>query len=129
MKRTHAIAAAMIAMAAVASQPAAAYDITTTGHTRATPQLAVDILSTISRYSKATDGCAFVFSADMQVLPRDYSPTRTTVPVTSRGGHYEQWTLNACAAKQRFLVAMWPSPRGGSDYAVTPLTGRMSLAQ
>jgi len=43
------------------------------------------------------------------------------------GGHYEVWTVSICAAKQRFQIAMWPSRKGGADYAITPLTGRMSL--
>ncbi|WP_419808568.1 hypothetical protein [Sphingomonas sp.] len=123
MTLKHLIAAAIVAGSAVASQPAAAYDIRITGQTLASRQLAVDVLRDIAAYSKATGGCSFVFSADMRVLP-----ARATPPVTrSRGGHAEQWTLNLCAAKQRFQVAMWPSPRGGTDYAITPLTGRMPL--
>lgn len=118
MKRMTLIAAAIVAAAGVASQPAAAYDLTTTGRTLASPRLAADVLNDIARYSKATGGCSFIFSADMRVVPGSATP---------RGGHAEIWTLNACAAKQRFRVTMWPSSRGGSDYAIQPLTGRMSL--
>lgn len=119
MKRMTMIAAAIVAAAGVAGQPAAAYQIATSGRTLASPRLAADVLNHIARYSKATGGCSFIFSADMRVLPGS---------ATAKGGHAEVWTLNACAAKQRFLVTMWPSPRGGSDYTVQPLTGRMSLA-
>jgi hypothetical protein len=118
MKRMTLIAAAIAAAAGIAAQPAAAYDLTTTGRTLASPRLAADVLSDISRYSKATGGCSFIFSADMRVVPGSFTPT---------GGHAEIWTLNACAAKQRFRITLWPSPRGGSDYAVQPLTGRMPL--
>ena len=123
MTRKTLFAAAMTAAVVFVSHPAAAYPLRTTGQTLASPQLASDVLNRIAAYSKATGGCSFIFSAHMRVLPRGYaSPT-----VTARGGHAEEWTLNACAAKQRFQVVMWPSPRGGSDFAVTPLTGRMPL--
>lgn len=123
MTLKHLIAAATLAGAALVSQPAAAYELTTTGRTLASRQLTVDILRDIARYSKATGGCSFLFSANMRVLPRDYAAPATR----ARGGHAEEWTVNACAAKQRFRVNMWPSPRGGTDYTVSPLTGRMPL--
>lgn len=118
MKPMHLIAAAAIATAAVASQPAAAYDFTTTGRTLASPRLVADVLTDISRYSKANGGCSFLFSANMRVVPGSQTPS---------GGHAEVWTVNACAAKQRFRIAMRPSPRGGTDYTIVPLTGRMPL--
>lgn len=127
MKPKHLIAAAMIATAAMASQPVAAYTLTPTGRTLASPQLAADILRDISRYSKATGGCSFIFSAHLTVLPRSYTPVQPSMPAVARGGHFEQWSLNACGARQRFQVAMWPSPRGGADYAITPLTSRLPL--
>lgn len=123
MNRKMIFAAAMTTFAAMASQPAAAYPLRTTGHTLASAQLASDVLDRIAVYSKATGGCSFIFSAHMRVLPRSY----TSPAITARGGHAEEWTLNACAAKQRFKINMWPSPRGGTDFAVTPLTGRMPL--
>ncbi len=127
MTLKHLITTTIVAGAAIASQPAAAYDLTTTGRTLASPRLAADMLRDIARYSKTSGGCVFLFSADMRVLPRGYVPVRPSVAADARGGHFEQWTVNACGAKQRFQVAMWPSPRGGSDYAITPLTGRMPL--
>lgn len=127
MTPKHMIAAAVIAAATVAAQPVAAYTLTPTGQTLASPRLAADILRDIARYSKATGGCSFIYSAHMTVLPRSYTPVKPTAPAISRGGHYEEWSLNACAARQRFQIAMWPSRRGGADYAITPLTGRMPL--
>ncbi|MEP9400448.1 hypothetical protein [Sphingomonas sp. VNH70] len=127
MKPTNFLLGALAAVTAVAAQPAAAYPIKTTGRTLASPRLAADVLRQIGAYSKATGGCSMVFSAEMQVMPKRYVPRRPTVPAVARGGHFELWTVNVCAARQRFQVAMWPSPRGGSDFAVTPLTGRMPL--
>lgn len=126
MKRKHFIAAAFVT-AAIAAQPAAAYPLKVTGRSMASPQLQADVLAAIADYSKRTGGCRMIFSADRAVMPRTYVPRQPTRPATTMGGHFEVWSLNACAAKQRFQIAMWPSPRGGADFAVTPLTGRMSL--
>ncbi len=127
MKPTTMILGAIAAVTAFAGSPAAAYDLKITGRTLAGPQLTTDLLRQIQTYSKATGGCSFLFSVHMQVMPRNYAPARPTMPATARGGHFEEWTVNACAAKQRFQIAMWPSPRGGNDFAITPLTGRMPL--
>ncbi|SFR96830.1 hypothetical protein [Sphingomonas jatrophae] len=118
MKRMTLIAAALVASIGVAVEPAAAYEIATTGRTLATPRLAVDVLRDISAYSKATGGCSFIYSAAMRIEPQSFTPN---------GGHAEIWTLNVCAAKQRFRITMRPSPRGGSDYTIQPMTGRMPL--
>jgi len=127
MKRKYLIAAALAA-ATIAGQPAAAAPrLEITGQTRATPQLQRDLLNRIAAYSSQTGGCHMLFSAHMAVMPRNFVPRQPTRPATTLGGHFEIWTVNACAAKQRFQIAMWPSPRGGADYAITPLTGRMSL--
>lgn len=126
MKRKHFIAAALVT-AAIAAQPAAAYPLKVTGRSMASPQLQADVLAAIADYSKRTGGCSMIFSADRAIMPRTYVPREPTRPATSMGGHFEVWSLNVCAAKQRFQIAMWPSPRGGADFAITPLTGRMSL--
>lgn len=118
MKRMTLIAAAILAATGFASQPAAAYGLTTTGRTLATPRLAADVLTDIARYSRAAGGCNFIFSADMRVVPGSF---------TQQGAHAEIWTLNLCGAKQRFRITMWPSPRGGSDYAVQRASGPMPL--
>ena len=127
MKRTYLIAEALAASAAVGSQPATAYPLKITGRTMASRQLTVDVLRYIANYSSRTGGCHMLFSADMDVMPRSYVPRQPTRPASSLGGHFEIWTVNACAARQRFQVAICPSPRGGADFAITPLTGRMSL--
>ena len=126
MKLPYVLAGAL-ALATLTSQPAAAQKISFTGYTKASPQLRLDVLRRIAQYSKASGGCAFVFSAHMEIMPRSYMPVQPSMPATSRGGHFERWTLNACGARQRFQIAMWPSRRGGSDFAVTPLTGRRPL--
>lgn len=128
MKHTHILAAIALTTGAVAaSQPAAAYPLKITGRSLASSQLAVDLLSRIADYSARTGGCRMLFSAHREIMPRSYVARQPTRPALALGGHFELWTVNACAAKQRFQIAMWPSPRGGADYAITPLTGRMSL--
>lgn len=128
MKTKLMIAGAIAAAAAMSAQPANAYELRTTGRTLASPQLVVDTLRTVARHSKMTGGCSFLFSAHMEVMPPSYRPAGPAIgAVAARGGHYEMWTVNACAAKQRFQIAMWPSPRGGTDFAVVALTGRMPL--
>jgi hypothetical protein len=127
MKHKHFIAAAATIAAAMLAQPAAASTIKISGRTLASQQLANDMLRQIAAYSKGSGGCSMLFSAHMAVMPRSFVPQQPTRPAVALGGHYEIWTVNACAAKQRYQVAMWPSPRGGADFAITPLTGRMSL--
>lgn len=128
MKHTSFIATTLGAVASLlAAQPAAAYPLKVTGRTLASPQLASDLLKQIAVYSGRTGGCQMLFAAHMNVMPSSYMPRQPTRPAIALGGHYEVWTVNACAAKQRFQIAMWPSPRGGADFAITPLTGRMSL--
>lgn len=117
----------VISAAAVFASPSSAYPLRPTGRTLATPQLTADILKRITQYTRATNGCSFPFSAFMEVLPRNYVPMQPAIPAIARGGHFERWTVNACGTKQRYQIGMWPSPRGGSDFAVTPLTGRMPL--
>ena len=126
MKRRNRIAG-MIAAAALFASPSFAYSLKTTGRTLATPQLTSDILKQITRYTRATNQCSFPFSAHMEVLPRNYVPIQPAMPAVARGGHFERWTVNACGSKQRYQIGMWPSPRGGADFAVTPITGRMPL--
>lgn len=127
MKLKQFIATALIAGATLVSQPAAAYEITPTGQTRASPQLMVDVMRDISRYSKTNGGCSFLFSVRMAVMPRGTSAGQPAIAAERRGGHVERWVVNACAAKQMFQIAMWDSPRGGTDYVITPLTGRLPL--
>ena len=122
MKLRPLIAASLAAATLVAAPAAHAYPVKTSGTTRATPQLAADIVARLSAYGKATRGCSFVFSAEMRVMPASYVPRGPAAPVRARGGHYEQWSVNACGQRQLFQVGMWPSPRGGADFALTPLT-------
>jgi len=117
----------LIGSAAALATPVSAYSLKTSGRTLATPQLTADILKRITQYTSATNRCSFPFSAHMEVLPRNYVPVQPAIPAVARGGHFERWTINACGAKQRYQVGMWPSPGGGADFAVTPLTGRMPL--
>ncbi|MET3494625.1 DUF5991 domain-containing protein [Variovorax boronicumulans] len=98
------------------------------GKTLATSQLATDVLNKIAEYTRTSGGCAALDAVDMQVLPRNYVPRQPAMPATSRGGHFERWSIEACGSRQQFQVGLWPSPQGGSDFAVTPLTGRLPVA-
>lgn len=120
MKLLTLIGAALVATTAVASQPAAAasYTIKMSGRTMASRQLTADILNGIAAYSKANGGCSFISTVQTRIVGGSQG---------SRGGHAEIWTVGVCAAKQRFRVNMRPSPRGGADYAIEPITGRMPL--
>ena len=117
MKPRSMIAAAILSTASVAAGSAAAYTIDFRGATRASPQLKLDLTKSLSRYAKATTGCSMIFSVNTTVMPRGYNASS---PVYRRGGHYELWDANVCAKKQMFVISMWPSPRGGTDFAIAP---------
>ncbi|KQN06506.1 hypothetical protein [Sphingomonas sp. Leaf25] len=127
MKRTSFIAAALVTATIAGATPAAAYPLKITGASMASPRLQADVLTAIADYSSRTGGCRMIYSADRAIMPRSYVPRQPTRPAHTLGGHFEVWTMNVCAARQRFQIAMWPSPRGGADFAITPLTGRLPL--
>jgi hypothetical protein len=126
MKHIPIIAATIAAAALVAGQPAAAApQVKLSGRTLATPKLAGDLMRTIAGYSRRSFGCSTLSAAHMQVMPRSYRPRQPTRPATALGGHFEIWTVKACTASQQFQVALWPSRRGGAEFAITPLGGRV----
>lgn len=112
----------VLAAATAAAAHAAPPDpIRASGKTLASSQLATDVLNKIADYNHKSRGCADLASVQMEVLPRTYVPTQPAVPATDRGGHFERWSVDACGSTQQFQVGLWPSPQGGSDFAVTPL--------
>lgn len=128
MKRIPVIAAMIAATALMAASPAAAVpQVKLSGRTLATPKLAGDLMRTILGHSKHSSGCPTISGAHMQVMPRSYAPRQPTRQAIAMGGHFEVWTITACAATRRYQIAMWPSPRGGADFAITPLGGRVPL--
>lgn len=115
-----------LTVAAVATA-AAPGQVDASGKTLASSQLATDVLNKIVDYTRTSAGCATVDAVRMEVLPRSYVPRQPAVPATDRGGHFERWSVDACGARQQFQVGLWPSARGGSDFAVTPLSGRVTV--
>ncbi|MFS0736304.1 hypothetical protein ABC347_04565 [Sphingomonas sp. 1P06PA] len=113
---------AAIAAAAIAT-PASAYDVQFKGRTRATPTLVRDLLTTITQHTKATRKCAFIFSVEAMTMPPNYVPQSAAYRISVLGRVYERWIVNACGQKLGYFVGFWPSPRGGSDFKVSPLAG------
>lgn len=123
-----AAAAVVLSAAAQAQQPAMqgqssprTSQVASSGRTLATSQLATDILNRIAGHVRSVTACQSLSEVRMEVMPRGYVPVQPTVSANSRGGHFERWSVNACGDRQVFQVAMWPSQRGGSEFAVTPL--------
>jgi|GEM_PF-4871170 len=102
--------------------------VAVSGRTLASSQLATDILNRIASHVRTLKGCQTLSEVRMEVMPRDYVPLQPAVPASSRGGHFERWSVNACGERQLFQIGMWPSQRGGSDFAVTPLAGASTPA-
>ncbi|WP_076999004.1 DUF5991 domain-containing protein [Variovorax sp. KK3] len=124
-KTTNIVAAAA---ACIAVSAASAAQVQASGKTLASSQLATDVLNKIAEYVKTSGGCAALDAVNMEVLPRSYVPRQPTMPATARGGHFERWSIDACGSRQQFQVGLWPSPQGGSDFAVTPLSARAPAA-
>ncbi len=95
--------------------------VASSGRTLASSQLATDILNRIASHVRTAKGCQTLSEVRMEVMPRGYAPVQPAVSANSRGGHFERWSVNACGERQLFQIGMWPSQRGGSDFAVTPL--------
>ena len=98
-----------------------------TGRTLADTRLATDVLNQIAEFTRTKGACPKVDAVRMEVLPNSYVPRKPTISATSRGGHYERWSVDACGSRQQFQVGLWPAPQGGSDYAITPLTARVQI--
>lgn len=87
------------------------------GPSRADRRLRADVLKGMQRYSVAAYRCARLDRVQAQSLPTRF---RTGSPVYRRGGHWEEWSARACGQRRTFLVAMWPSRRGGVDFTIEP---------
>jgi hypothetical protein len=101
----------------VSAAPALA-DVKFAGQSRATPQLKRDVLVAIAGYSKARHGCGAVAGVEAAPLGDKYEPRTALYRVTEPQHLYERWTADLCGTKRAFLVALWPSPKGGADYKV-----------
>ena len=111
--------AALLAIAGliVVASPAHA-DIKFVGQSRASPQLKHDVLTVIAGYAKATHACGTITTVESAPLGDKYEPKTPLYRVTEPGHLYERWVAELCGTKRAFLVALWPSPKGGADYKV-----------
>jgi hypothetical protein len=114
------IATGLMLVFALAAPQAVAQstDIKFVGQSRATPQLKRDILTAVTGYSKARHSCGTVTTVETAPLPQGYEPKTAMFRVSEPQHFYERWVAGLCGAKRAFLVAMWPSPKGGADYKV-----------
>jgi len=113
MKRT---ALGLVALFVVAG-PAYA-DIKFVGQSQASPQLKHDVLSAIAGYAKGAHACATITTVESAPLGAGYEPKTPMYRVTNPQHFYERWVTELCGTKRAFLVALWPSPKGGADYKV-----------
>ena len=93
-------------------------DIKITGQSRATLQLKRDILGVIAGYAKARHSCGTIAAVETAPLPQGYEPKTAMFRVSEPQHFYERWVANLCGTRRAFLVALWPSPKGGADYTV-----------
>ncbi|WP_298812016.1 hypothetical protein [uncultured Sphingomonas sp.] len=87
------------------------------GPSRADKRLKADVLRGLQRYSVAAYRCARLGQLQAQSLPKRF---RAGSPVYRRRGHWEAWSARVCGQRRTFLVAMWPSRRGGVDFTIEP---------
>jgi hypothetical protein len=101
----------------IATAPAFA-DVMFVGQSRATLQLKQDVLVAITGYSKARHACGTIASVETTPLGDTFEPKTPLYRVTEPNHLYERWSADLCGTKRAFLVALWPSPKGGADYKV-----------
>lgn len=87
------------------------------GPSRADKRLKADVLRGMQRYSVAAYRCARLSQVQAQSLSKRF---RAGSPVYRRKGHWEAWSARVCGQRRTFLIAMWPSRRGGVDFTIEP---------
>jgi len=112
MKRT---ALGLLALFVVAN-PAYA-DITFIGQSRASPHLKHDVL-TVMGYAQHAHACGTISTVESVPMGAAYEPKTPMYRVAAPDHLYERWVADLCGTKRTFLVALWPSPKGGADYKV-----------
>jgi hypothetical protein len=88
------------------------------GQSRATAGLKRDIVAAITGYAKARHSCGTLATIETTPLKEGYEPKTEMYRVSAPQHFYERWVATLCGAKRPFLVALWPSPKGGADYKV-----------
>jgi hypothetical protein len=88
------------------------------GQSRATVQLKSDVMVAISGYTKARHSCGTITTVETAPMKPGFEPRTAMFRVSEPDHLYERWIAEACGTKRAFLVALWPSPKGGADYKV-----------
>lgn len=109
---------ALLGVAALLVAGPAVADTKFVGQSRATPQLKRDVLTAIAGYAKSRHSCAAIATVETASLGDKFEPRTALFRVTEPGHIYERWVAELCGSKRAFLVALWPSPKGGADYKV-----------
>lgn len=97
-----------------AARPAYTY----VGQSRANVQLKNDVMIMVSGYSRYQHSCKTITTVETAPLRQGYEPKTAMFRVSEPQHFYERWTADVCGTKRAFLVAMWPSPKGGVDFKV-----------
>lgn len=114
--------AALLGLTALFVVAGPAYaDIKFVGQSRASPQLKHDVLVVIASYAKGVHACATITTVESAPLGDKYEPKTPMYRATAPDHLYERWVAELCGTKRAFLVALWPSPKGGADYKVVAL--------
>jgi hypothetical protein len=93
-----------------------ATDIKIVGQSRASHQLKRDTLAVIAGYAKARHSRGTIAGLETAPLPQGFEPKTAMFRVSESQHFYERWVADLCGTKRAFLVALWPSPKGGTDY-------------
>jgi hypothetical protein len=101
-----------------ASQSAQRPAYTFVGQSRATVQLKRDVMTAVAGYAQQRHGCKAITTVETAPLPPDYEPKAPLFRASEPQHFYERWTADVCGTKRPFLVALWPSPKGGADFKV-----------
>ncbi|WP_421997051.1 hypothetical protein [Reyranella sp.] len=107
-----------LVLAALVPAIGVAADVKIVGQSHATPQLKRDVLTVILGYARGRHSCGTLTSAETAPLAKDYEPKSAMFRTSAPGHVYERWVVDLCGTKRAFLVALWPSPKGGADYKV-----------
>jgi hypothetical protein len=109
---------ALLGLAALFVASSAVADTRFVGQSRATPQLKRDVLTAIASYTKFRHSCDAIATIETTSMGETFEPKTPIYRVNNPGHLYERWVADLCGSKRAFLVALWPSPKGGADYKV-----------
>jgi hypothetical protein len=111
-------AAAQVGAPATPQSTASRPVYTFVGQSRATAQLKRDVMTAVAGYAQQRHACKTITTVETAPLPQGYEPKTAMFRVSEPQHFYERWTADVCGTKRPFLVALWPSPKGGADFKV-----------